>query len=136
MNFPRLLLALLTVFVGIWITDFLIHGLWLQSTYQASASLWRTEPEMHSRLGWLFAGEILAASMFVLLWAKGFASFGCLRCALIYGACMGLFNQSTTLITYAVQPFPADLAIKWFLAGVAQGMLMGVVVFFVYKPKV
>ena len=48
---------------------------------------------------------------------------------------MGLFSQATTLITYAVQPFPASLAVKWFLAGVVQGVLMGLLVFFVYKPK-
>jgi hypothetical protein len=48
---------------------------------------------------------------------------------------MGLFSQATTLITYTVQPFPADLAMKWFGAGIGQGALMGLVVLFAYKPK-
>ena len=48
---------------------------------------------------------------------------------------MGLFFEANTLILYAVQPFPASLAVKWFLSSVAQSMLMGIVVFFVYKPK-
>jgi hypothetical protein len=44
-------------------------------------------------------------------------------------------RDSTSLITYAVQPFPAGIAVKWFLSGVAQGVLLGLLVFFVYKPK-
>jgi hypothetical protein len=34
-----------------------------------------------------------------------------------------------------VQPLPADIAVKWFVPGVAQGLLMGLIVFFIYKPK-
>jgi hypothetical protein len=90
---------------------------------------------MQSRIGWLFGGEFLAAVMFVLVWARGFAATAKLSCALIYGTCMGLFSQATTLITYTVQPFPADLAMKWFGAGIGQGALMGLVVLFAYKPK-
>ncbi|MEO8427398.1 MAG: hypothetical protein ABI651_09830 [Verrucomicrobiota bacterium] len=48
---------------------------------------------------------------------------------------LGLSSQAATLVTYAVQPLPADIAVKWFVPGVAQGVLMGVIVFFVYKPK-
>jgi len=33
------------------------------------------------------------------------------------------------------QPLLANLAVKWFISGLAQGVLMGVLVFFVYKPK-
>ena len=37
------------MFVGVWITDFLIHGVWLQSTYKETMSLWRPEAEMRLR---------------------------------------------------------------------------------------
>ena len=48
---------------------------------------------------------------------------------------MGLFSQANTLITYAVQPIPPGLAMKWFVSGAAQGVVLGMLVFLVYKPK-
>lgn len=135
MNSKRLILAIVAVFVGVWVTDFLIHGVWLKSTYAETMSLWRPEAEMQGHMGWLMLGQFIIAATFVVLYAKGFAGMACLRCACLYGLFMGLFSQATTLITYAVQPFPASLAVKWFVAGVVQGLLMGVIVFFVYKPK-
>ena len=135
MNPKRLFLAIVSVFVGIWLTDFLIHGIWLKNDYAASMNLWRPEAEMQAHMGWLMLGQFLAATMFVMIWARGFAATACLGCACVYGTCMGLFGQANTLITYAVQPLPAEIAVKWFMAGVAQGVLMGLLVFFVYKPN-
>jgi hypothetical protein len=48
---------------------------------------------------------------------------------------MGLFSQAYTLLMYAVEPLPGSLAVKWLIAGLVQGVLVGVLVFFVYKPK-
>ncbi len=135
MNPKRLVVAIFAVFAGVWVTDFLIHGVWLKSAYSETMSLWRPEAEMQARMGWLMLGQFLAATTFVVLWAKGFAATNCIRCACLYGMFMGLFSQATTLITYAVQPLSPSLAVKWFVAGVAQGVLMGVLVHFVYRPK-
>ena len=130
MNTKRLLPAILTV----WLTDFLIHGFWMAPVYKATMSLWRPEAEMQARFGWLLAGQFLAAAMFVMIWARGFADRACLRCAVMYGLCMGAFSQSYTLISYAVSPFTIEIVWKWFVSGVLQGAVVGLVTFFVYKP--
>ena len=134
MNPKRLVLAIVAVFLAVWATDFLIHGVWLSGTYGATLSLWRPDKEMQGHMGWLMLGQFLAAATFVVLWARGFAEKACIVCAVMFGLFMGLFHQSTTLITYAVQPMPGDLMLKWFLAGTAQSVLLGLLVFFVYKP--
>jgi len=135
MNPKRLILAIVAVFVGVWVTDFLIHGVWLQSTYKETMSLWRPEAEMKGHMGWLMLGQLLATVTFVVIWSKGFPATASLGGSCLYGLFMGGFSQATTLVTYAVQPFPPDLAMKWFCAGLAQGLLMGVIVFFVGRPK-
>ena len=135
MNPKRLVLAIIAVFAGVFVTDFLIHGVWLQSRYSETMNLWRSETEMQAHMGWLMLGQFLLAATFVLLWARGFAATARIGCACLYGLFMGLFSQAATLVTYAVQPLPADIAVKWFVSGVAQGVLVGVIVFFVYKPK-
>ena len=135
MNPKRLILAIIAVFAGVFATDFLIHHVWLMGDYKASASLWRPENEMGGHIGWLFGGELLAAVAFVMIYAKGFADKACPLCAVMFGLFMALFSQANTLISYAVQPLPGNLAAKWVVAAVAQGILIGLIVFFVYKPK-
>ena len=135
MNTKSLLITIVAAFAVVFFTDFLIHGLWLSSAYHATASLWRPQSEMNGFMPWLSAGQFLAAATFSLLWAVGFAEKAKVTCSLKYGVTMGLFSQANTFITYAVSPLPADIAVKWFIAGVVQGALLGLVVFFVYKPK-
>ena len=96
MNPKRLVVAIFAVFAGVWVMDFLIHGVWLKSAYSETMSLWRPEIEMQARMGWLMLGQFLAAAAFVVLWAKGFAATNCIRCACLYGMLMGLFSQATT----------------------------------------
>jgi len=135
MNPKRLVLAIVAVFVGVWVSDFLIHGVWLQPTYKETMNLWRSEEEMTAHMGWMLLGQFLIAATFVVLWAKGFAAEATLRCACLYGLFMGLFSQAMTLIFYVVEPLPGHLAAKWFIAGIIQSILMGVLVHFAYKPK-
>ena len=71
MNPKRLILAFIAVFVAIFATDFVIHGIWLKPDYAASASLWRPEAEMQKLFGWLLLGQALASFTFVMLWVKG-----------------------------------------------------------------
>ena len=134
MNTKSLLITIVVAFITVFATDFLIHGLWLAPVYKATAHLWRPEAEMQSHMGWLSAGQLLAAVTFVLIWAKGFAQTACIKCAVIYGLCMGLFSQATTLISYAVSPLTLEIVWKWFVSGVLQGVVVGIVVFLVYKP--
>jgi hypothetical protein len=135
MNPKRLIIAIIVVFAGVFATDFLIHGFWLQSAYKQTAELWRTDAEMQAHMSWLLTAQFLFSAIFVLLYAKGFAAAACPGCALAYGTMMGLFFQANTLVAYAVQPLPAAIAVKWFVSGVLQGTLMGLLAYLVYKPK-
>ncbi|MEP6663864.1 MAG: hypothetical protein ABJC04_09395 [Verrucomicrobiota bacterium] len=135
MNPKRLFLAIVVVFIGIFATDFLIHGVLLKSDYAQTQNLWRTETGMQKYFQWLLLGQLLAAVTFVCVWAKGFAALKCLRCACIYGIMMALFGQANSLITYAVQPIPGEIIAKWFFSAIAQGVAMGILVFVCYKPK-
>src|SRR5258707_14065154 len=85
MNPKRLILAIVAVFVGVWVTDFLIHGVWLQSTYAETMSLWRPEMEMRSHMGWLMLGQFLWALTFVVVWSKVAPATTSLACGCFYG---------------------------------------------------
>jgi hypothetical protein len=134
-NAKRLALAIVAVFAFTWLTDYLIHGLWLMPDYTATASLWRPQSDMHHYIGWLLLAQFLWSLTFVVIYAKGFAALDCMRCASLYGFFMGVFFEANTLVAYFSQPLPGSIAMKWFVANVAQAVLAGVLVFFVYKPN-
>jgi len=136
MNTKRLMLAIFVAFVVLWVTDFLIHGVWMTPDYRSTQQLWRTDTEMQSHMAWMVGAQLLFVITFVILWAKGFASPTTkVACAVGYGLLMGLFSGVWAIIMYVVVPMPGAIAEKWFFAGIAQTILLGLVTFFVYEPK-
>lgn len=135
MNPKRLILAVVVVFVGFWVTSFLIHGVWLNPIYKETMNLWRSEAEMQKHMGPMFLGQFLWSVAFVVIWSRSFRTANSLGGSCLYGLLMGVFMQSNSLIMYSVQPMPGHLIAKWVIAGLAQGVLMGVLVFFVGRPK-
>ncbi len=134
MNIKRLILAIVVAFVVLWGTDFLIHGIWMTPDYRATQTLWRPDADMKSYMGWMLGAQLLFAITFVLLWTR-WAETARLGCAIGYGLLMGLFSGVWAIIMYVVIPMPCSIACKWFFAGIAQTILLGIVAFYVYKPK-
>jgi hypothetical protein len=135
MNIPRLIAAVFVAFVTVWVTDFLIHGVWLAPVYAATMELWRPEAEMIQKMPWMFLGQFLAAATFTLIFAAHIAPIRCWKATIVYSLCMGIFSQSMSVIMYAVQPYPGHVVAKWFFAGLIQAVILGLVANLVYKPK-
>jgi hypothetical protein len=133
MNTKRLILAVIAGWLVIFATDFLIHHFWLGPVYQATKPLWRPEEEMGPRMCWMFVAQFLIVATFVIVWAKGFAGRS-IGAAITFGLLMGLFQQTWVMIVFVVMPLPGELAVKWFVAGLVQAVLLGIVTSLVYKP--
>jgi hypothetical protein len=135
MNSKRIFLALVVAFVAISATDYLIHEVWLKSTYAADAGkLWRSEEDMKDHMSGIFLGQFFAAVAFTMLWARIAMGGAGLQCAVALGFFLGLFYSGGVIITHAVQPLPHGLALKWIISGMLQSILVGVILFFVYRP--
>ena len=133
MNMKRLLLAIVVAFAIVFGTNFLIHGFWLNSDYEATKQLWRTESEMQSHFPWMLLAQLLSAVTFVIIWAKGFAGRD-IATGITFGLLMGMSQQVWAIMNHVVMPIPGALATKWFLAGVVQAILLGIVTALIYKP--
>ncbi|MEY2541359.1 MAG: hypothetical protein QOI22_961 [Verrucomicrobiota bacterium] len=134
MNIPRLILAIVVGFVVIFLTDWLIHGVWMKADYQATQQIWRPEPEMAARMAWMLSAQLLTVIAFVLLWTR-WADTARVGCAVGFGFLMGTFSGVWTIVLYVILPMPGSIAAKWFFAGIVQCILLGLATFFVYKPK-
>ncbi len=127
----RIVLAILAVFVAWQVMDFVIHGLLLMSTYQATASLWRPVEEM--KMGLMRVVGLVAAVCFVCLyawlvrpksWAAGL-SYG-----LVFGVGTGF---SMGYGTYCVMPLPQSLAVAWCAGSIAEAAVAGLLVGWIVK---
>jgi hypothetical protein len=67
----RSLLAVLAIFVAWSAMDFLLHGVFLTSSYAATAALWRPMPEM--KMGLISFTILVSAFVFVYIYYRFFA---------------------------------------------------------------
>ncbi len=119
------------VFVAWTILDVVVHGVLLQSAYQASPQLWRA-PEQ-AKAGVLHGVRLVSAVCFALLFGllvqpknvKTGALFG-----VLYGTGQGV---GMGFATWAVQPLPGVLAVGWFVAAVVEAVLGGLLLGFVFQ---
>ena len=126
----RVLIGVLVVFIVWSALDYVIHGVMLQSTYEATAHLWRPMEEMN--MGLMYVVSILVATFFVLIYAlliqpKSLVTG--LKYGLLFGLAMGI---SMGHGSYCYMPIPYSLAFSWFAATVVEitigGLLVGLIV--------
>jgi hypothetical protein len=129
----RAILALVAVFIVWAILDFIIHGVFLQSTYEATASLWRPMDEM--KIGLMYFVTLLFTACFVAIygWLVSQKSIGS---GIKYGALFGLaIGISAGLGMYTVMPIPLTLAWSWLFGSLVEGIVAGAVVGAILKPS-
>lgn len=121
--------AIIGVFLFIFISDWVIHGVLLKNQYAETAALWRTE---ESIIPWaLFGGQALIAIFFVAIFRKGYEGKGMIE-GVRYGFLMAAFTTGSTMIQYAVAPYPLSLIGGWIGLGFLQSIGAGMVAAAVY----
>lgn len=122
----RSILVIVAVFITWSMLDFIIHGMLLMPTYEATASLWRPMGQMD--MGLMYFVTLAFASCFVLIYAllidnKSFAS------GIKYGALFGLATGiSMGFGSYTYMPIPLSLAWGWFFGSLAEAIVAGMIV--------
>lgn len=133
MNIKRYVIAGIAVFATFQVCDMIIHGRILMKDYEALASMWR--PDMMSLMWIMWITGLILSFLFAFVFVKGYEARGMLegvRYGLVIGLMMngvGAFNQ------YVLFPIPFVLAVKWFVFGMIEFILAGLVVAAIYRPK-
>jgi len=122
----KVILAVIAVFVAWSVLDFVVHGLILQSSYAATASLWRPMNEM--KIWIMYFSVFVVALTFVLIYALFFSRRG-ISIGLKYGL---LFGLSTGVPmgygSYSVMPIPYHMAFTWCFGSVIEALVGGLIV--------
>jgi len=122
----RVLLAIVAIFIAWSILDYIIHGLLLQATYEATANLWRPMEEMKMSL--MYVVTLVFAVAFVAIY--GFlVSPKSLVTGIKYGALFGLASGfSMGFGSYSYMPIPLSLAWIWFVGSLVETVAAGAIV--------
>lgn len=132
MNKKNFIFTSVVVFVVFQVINFVIHSLILMKAYQALEHVWR--PDMMGKMWIIYATSLIFSFLFVFIFSRGYEGRGIaegVRYGLVIGLLMnvmGMFNQ------YAVYPIPIGLTIQWFIYGVIQFIICGIVAAALFKP--
>ena len=129
----KLLLGFVAVFITFEVLEFLIHGVILSATYQSLSSLWR--PDMNSKMWIIHLTTVISAFFFTFIFSKGYEGKGVAEGGR-YGFYIG-FWLSTLMAyaTYAMIAIPYSLAVQWFIYGLIEYTVAGVVLALVFASQ-
>ena len=129
MNHKRGFLAFIVAFVFIFFFGFVWHGLMMKPMYNATSTLWRTEPVFpililgHAVLAFAFTG-LYVSKVGVNSAAVGFG----------YGIVLGILACGINIIRFAVEPLTTNIVLMWIAADLICFAIMGALVGAIYKP--
>jgi len=127
----RSVIAVVLVFLAWSGMDIVIHGVLLQSTYEATASLWRPMDQMNMPL--MYFVSVISAIGFVAIYALLVAKKSLvagIKLGLLFGLVVGI---SMGFGSYSYMPIPLSLAWGWFLGSLAEIAVAGAIVGAVVK---
>lgn len=129
----KVLLGCVAVFITLEVLDFLIHGVLLASAYTSLTSLWR--PDMDSKMWIMWVVTLIGSFFFSFIFSKGYEKKG-LAEGLRYGFYIGVWMSAGFAYgTYSMIAIPYSLALQWFIYGVIEYMIAGVVLALVFGMK-
>lgn len=129
----KVLLGCVAVFITLEVLDYLIHGVLLASAYASTASLWRAD--MNSKMWIMWVVTFIGSYFFAFIFSKGYENKGIAE-GLRYGFYIGVWMSiGFAYGTYAMIAIPYSLALQWFICGVIEYMIAGVVLALVFGTK-
>lgn len=137
MNTKKFWTAVIAVFVILEITNYLVHGVILNSVYASEEvkQFFRPMEEMVSKMWVMWVADFVWSFFFVFIFVKGYQNKGIME-GVRYGIYIGLFFSFVYAYgSYVMYPLPYYLIFEWFVIGLMQSVLLGIVAALIYKPK-
>ena len=121
------------VFVVLSLLELIVNQLLLAGDYEATKQLWRPMDQMKT---WLFfIVYAFVAFFFTLIFSKGYEGKGMVE-GIRYGFYVGmLMAVPKGYGSYGAMDIPYSLALKWFIYGLIQYIILGIVAASVYGKQ-
>jgi len=136
MNKKMFVTAFIVVFVLLEILNYLIYYVIMMPTLESAKNVFRTMDDMMSKMWIMYIADVIWSFFFVFIFIKGYERKG-IGEGLRYGIYIGLFQSFIAAYAqYVVYPLPYSMALQWFIYGLIQMIILGIVTALIYKPKI
>lgn len=124
------------VAVTLFLVEWLVHGVWLMPLYEQTAALWRATNDMGMSpwgivrllaLGFLITAIFCKCKQAKMAACEAGAKPCPRKMGFCFGTIIGAFMGTMMASSYLWMPVPAELGIKWFIGGLAEGIAAGLV---------
>ena len=128
-------IGFIAVYVAMAITNMVIHMGLLNSVYHSEAVMKIMRPESDGKVWIYFVTSAIVSFFFTLIFSKGYEGKGMSE-GVRYGLYVGfLMAIPMAYDSYASYPLPYSLALQWFIYGMIQYIILGIVVAAVFGKK-
>ena len=134
MNWKKILIAFIVVYIVGMIYNYLVHGMLLAGSYQALDSVWRPQADMQKLMWVNFITGTFISFFLVYIFVKGYEGRGIME-GVRYGIVMWAFvSIPMSFGQYMVYPLPYSLIWKWLISDLIIFVITGVILALIYKP--
>lgn len=129
----KLGIGAVAVFVVLAILELIVNQLLLAGDYRATEQLWRPADQMKT---WIFfLVYAFVAFFFTLIFSKGYEGKGLME-GIRYGFYVGMMMAVPKAYgTYAAVNIPYSLALQWFIYGLIEYIILGIVLAAIYGKQ-
>ncbi len=136
MDMKKTLGAIVAAFVVYSGTSYLIHQVLLKGAYIASAEVWRSEDSMNHKMWVMFLAQFIFAVGAVLIYQRGVEKKSWIGQGIRFGILLSLIAPVPGfMMDYYVLPVHHRLALHWILTGIAQAIVVALVIAVICQPK-
>ncbi len=132
MNTTRFALSVIAVFAFVFGFQYLVHGVALSDTYEATARLWRPMEDHTKYFHFMLMSQLALSFMITYIFVQNYEGKGVSE-GLRYGLYVGLLLAALDIGKYCYMPVPASLIMSWMGASLLTGVGAGAALAAVYK---
>ncbi len=128
-------IGFVAVFIGMSILDYLIHVVILSPAYMSDPMKSLFRPDMEGKVWIFYVVYLIMSFFFTLIFSKGYEGKG-IGEGIRYGLYIGLMLATPmAYASYAMYPIPYSIALQWFIYGIIQYIILGIIVAAVFGKK-
>jgi hypothetical protein len=135
MQQKRFWFSVVSVWLVMFVTDWALHGMWLNGLYMETSQFWRPAEEMQSAMWGAWLGNLIFAWAFVWIYTKGISQDNPWHQAFRYALAILLVSKVPTLLgQWTYSTFPPELLWKWGVVYIVQAFACAFAMTWVIKP--
>ena len=129
----KVVIGSVLVFIVLGVISFLVNGIIMGNAYRSTQNLWRTD--MNSLMWIYYVINAVGAFFFTFIFSKGYEKKGIME-GVRYGFYIGVWMSiGMAYGTYAMIAIPYAMALQWFIYGIIEYIIAGIVLALVFKEK-